>query len=322
MIGKHSIDIQNRFVRYRFELERNISIIRGDSGTGKTSLVRMISDHQTQGAASGVQLSCNKNCVAMVGLGTMWKEYLKRIKDSIVFIDEGERYVSSEEFASFIKQTDNYYVIMTRNNLYEIPYSVDAIYEIKKSGTYGSLKKTYNSLKKMYGKRLNSKCAYGDNDTIIVEDSKSGYQFYTKVSEDANVKCISAKGKGNIFTIVNKNINKKCLVIADGAAFGPEIDNVYGVTSKNNVRLFLPESFEWLILNSGIIKEEKLRDILANPSQYIESEIFFSWEQFFTDYLMKISKDKQYKYSKNKINKYYLSSRNIKKILGAYFEDM
>lgn len=42
MLGKHSIDIQNRFVRYRFEFERNISIIRGDSGTGKTSLVRMI----------------------------------------------------------------------------------------------------------------------------------------------------------------------------------------------------------------------------------------------------------------------------------------
>lgn len=130
----------------------------------------------------------------MVGLGNMWKEYLKRIKDSIVFIDEGERYVSSKEFARYIKQTDNYYVIMTRNNLYEMPYSVDSIYEIKKSGTYGSLKKTYNSFKKMYGKRINEKCVYGDNDIIIVEDSKSGYQFYTKVSEAVNVKCISAKG--------------------------------------------------------------------------------------------------------------------------------
>ena len=39
MIGKHFVDIQNRNVRFKFEIERNISIIREDSATGKTTLI-------------------------------------------------------------------------------------------------------------------------------------------------------------------------------------------------------------------------------------------------------------------------------------------
>ena len=95
-----------------------------------------------------------KKCVAMLGVGEGWKTFLENISDCIVFIDEGEKYVASKEFAEYIRKTDNYYVIATRNNLYDIPYSVDAIYEIKSSGKYGKLKKTYNNLKRMYGDAL------------------------------------------------------------------------------------------------------------------------------------------------------------------------
>ena len=197
MIGKHIIEIQNRAVRFKFEIERNVNIIRGDSATGKTTLIGMVADYQAQGTASGVQLISDKKCVAMVGLGDTWQDYLKRIKDSIVFIDEGEKYVSQKEFARFIKKTDNYYVIATRNNLYDIPYSVDAIYEVKKSGKYGRLKKTYNSLKKIYGNNLKSEYKLNYNDVIVVEDSKSGYQFFKKVSDNKMIECISTKGKSN-----------------------------------------------------------------------------------------------------------------------------
>lgn len=41
MRGIHHITIQNKRVRYDFDVRRNITVIRGDSATGKTTLVDM-----------------------------------------------------------------------------------------------------------------------------------------------------------------------------------------------------------------------------------------------------------------------------------------
>lgn len=324
MKGKHSIIVQNRKVRFSFEVERNISIVRGESATGKTTLISMIADFQRLGTLSGVQLSCDKQCVVMIGLEAKgpnnFEDFLKKVSDSIVFIDEGERYISSKEFAAAISKTDNYYVIATRDNLYELPYSVDAIFEIVQSGKYGKLKRTYNSFKKIYGDSPRRSYSYKDNDNVIVEDQKSGYQFYKKASEYAEVKCLTAKGKSNILHLVRET-KGKTLIIADGAAFGAEMANVYGVTRNKQVDIFLPESFEWLILNSGIVDYSELSKILDNPSDYIKSEEFFSWEQYFSALLVAISKGKEYRYNKSSLNDYYISPRNIKRILGKFFED-
>ena len=42
MKGSYKIIVQNSNVRYEFEIRRNITIIKGDSATGKTTLVNMI----------------------------------------------------------------------------------------------------------------------------------------------------------------------------------------------------------------------------------------------------------------------------------------
>lgn len=52
------------------------------------------------------------------------------------------------------------------------------------------------------------------------------------------------------------------MVIADGAAFGPEMDRVLQlVQTRENLTLYLPESFEWLILSSGILKDAEVVQI-------------------------------------------------------------
>ena len=45
MKGKHKIVVSTKRLKYEFELHRNLTIIRGDSATGKTTLVDMIRDH-------------------------------------------------------------------------------------------------------------------------------------------------------------------------------------------------------------------------------------------------------------------------------------
>jgi hypothetical protein len=66
------------------------------------------------------------------------------IKDSIVFIDEGNKFVGSKEFAKSIKNSDNYYVIVSRESFEMLPYSIREIYGLKESGSYSNIKQTYN----------------------------------------------------------------------------------------------------------------------------------------------------------------------------------
>ena len=134
MKGTQHVEVSNRNAKFRFDLHRNITIVRGDSGTGKTTLYNMIADYTRLQAESGVNLSSTKPCVALMDMD--WKNQLDGISNSIVFIDEGATYISSEKFAEAIKNSDNYYVIFNREGLHQLSYSVEEIYQIKTSGKY------------------------------------------------------------------------------------------------------------------------------------------------------------------------------------------
>ncbi len=68
MKGIQHIEVSNRKVKFEFDLIRNITVIRGESGTGKTTLYNMISDYTRLQAASGVKLRSEKNCVALMDM--------------------------------------------------------------------------------------------------------------------------------------------------------------------------------------------------------------------------------------------------------------
>ena len=114
---------------------------------------------------------------------------------------------------------------------------------------------------------------------------------------------------------------QKVLVIADGAAFGAEMEKVYQYLRLHDEKaiLYLPESFEWLILKAGIITGNNLEEILNNPSEYIESEKYISWEQFFTALLVLLANEQEsYKhYNKRSLTPFYLQQVNVQKLLSA-----
>ena len=87
MKGKHRIVVSTKRQKYEFELRRNLTILRGDSATGKTTLIEMIQDHENDPLGSPVELISDKKCYVLEG--ALWKEQLAGITDSIVFIDEG-----------------------------------------------------------------------------------------------------------------------------------------------------------------------------------------------------------------------------------------
>ena len=129
MIGAYEVIVRSRRLQYKFTINRNITILRGDSATGKTTLIDMISSFQQNGVSSGITINCKKPCTVLTGI--RWKENIQTIHDSIVFIDEGDQFVLSEEFAKAVQESDNYYVIATRASLFNLPYSINEIYGIK-----------------------------------------------------------------------------------------------------------------------------------------------------------------------------------------------
>ena len=165
--------VQSAHLKYEMEFSRNITILKGDSATGKTTLVDMIQEYNHNGADTGITLSCNCPCRVISGNST-WAEQLDNLHDSLVFIDEGNRFVASEDFARKIRKTDNYYVIVTRESLSNLPYSVTEIYGIHSSGKFASQEPVYHHMYHIYGNyHIQERRA---PEKLIVEDSNAGYR--------------------------------------------------------------------------------------------------------------------------------------------------
>lgn len=62
MKGKYHIIVQNNRVKFEFDIKRNITIIRGDSATGKTTLMNLVETYERLGDESGISISCAKSC--------------------------------------------------------------------------------------------------------------------------------------------------------------------------------------------------------------------------------------------------------------------
>lgn len=235
MKRKYKVIVRNNKLHYEFEIKRNITIIQGDSATGKTTLINMLRQAENLGESSGVDVLSNVPCRILEGVS--WKLILQNTVGTIFFIDEENAFINTEEFAAEVRGSDNYFVLITRENLYNLPYSVEEIYGLYASGRYQNTKKIYQQM----------------------------YRIYSDIQE---------------------------LPIK-------------------------PESFEWIVLKSGLIDDREIRKILETPELFIDSKKYFSWERFFTNLLIEKTKNSYLQYRKSAINKTYLHSKNKEKILNC-----
>ena len=65
MIGKHHVNIETSGLKYSFDIRRNITIIQGDSATGKTTLIELLADYKRLGPGqeSMFLLMCRCMCI-------------------------------------------------------------------------------------------------------------------------------------------------------------------------------------------------------------------------------------------------------------------
>lgn len=279
----------------------------------------MLYEYLRVGKESGYTVSTNADYFVYLRreVGRDWKDAILTLKNKVIFIEENNEFVFGEEFAEFVRNSGNYFVLINRAPLKMLPYSIHEIYEIITDGKCVDVKESYHELKELY-----SNYPILENNRIqnvMTEDSNSGYQFFTKIFESSNV--VSANGNGNIINKIKELKDGDVLIVADGAAFGAMIENCLEYfKAKNNRRIsiWLPESFEFLILKSGVIQSEELEKILEITSDYVECKEYESWERFFTELLISLTRDTKYRYSKHILNEYYLQEKNLKKILELF----
>ena len=322
MKGKHDFVVSNRFIKYEFTIRRNITLIQGDSATGKTALLSMLNAYSIDSESSGIQVISDVPFFVYHFAGaTEWKTILQANEGRIVFIDEDFDFISTTEFAEYVGHSNSYYVIVTREDLENLPYSVEEIYRIKESGKYGTTSQTYNVFESIYlddKQKLSVRDESHGISCVITEDSKAGFQFWKTLCDKSQKKCVSAFGKSNVIKCMREYEQENLLLIVDGAAFGSQMrrmNRALNGFSENQCVLFLPESFEWILLKADLLQNiPKLQDILTNTYDYVDSKEFMSWERFFTSLVVRESEGKPYQYNKNHLNEYFVGSKSINKI--------
>ena len=68
MVGKYDIEVYNNKAHYFLTVKRNITILQGDSASGKTELIRLISEHEANGNSSGITVKCEKKCTVLTNV--------------------------------------------------------------------------------------------------------------------------------------------------------------------------------------------------------------------------------------------------------------
>lgn len=232
MKGKHHIIIESARLKYEFDIKRNITIIQGDSATGKSTLIDLISDFQNGREKSPVRIESDVPCEVLTGAGDRWRAVLELITDSIVFIDEENHFIRQKEFAETVRNSTNYYVLITREALPALPYSIHEIYGIRTSGKYHFPEKIYHEFYAIYDDILSSALESDAGMKMITEDTDAGNQFFRSCFRNPE-DCIGAGGNSNIYSTMRKQGSDYFLsVVADGAAFGAFVARVLGFAQK------------------------------------------------------------------------------------------
>ena len=74
------IIVKNNRLYYELEIEEKITIIRGDSATGKTTLIEIIWQAQHYGDSSGIDLISEVPCRVLTGEN--WKLFVENAAES------------------------------------------------------------------------------------------------------------------------------------------------------------------------------------------------------------------------------------------------
>lgn len=310
MKGKHIVSITSRRAEYRLELERKITVIKGKSGTGKSSVIRLVSDYLELGKDSGIKVTVSSSTRLLVLTNSSdWDTVMPSLRNTIIFFDEDVRYIYTEAFQKALWTADCYAVIISRSGQFTgLPFAVSSIYELV---TERNGKNTITSMYHLY----EEKHKQNDFDLVVTEDSNSGYEMAKYAFDSEKMRVISAGGNASVYRTLMKNggENDQICVDVDGAAFGPYIEPVLKFAElQGTISVSAPESFEFILLHLDSVMKHLSLDHgeLSRTYDFCDSKDFITWERYYENLLNEITTEHLgFSYGKSKLNPYFLNGR-------------
>lgn len=262
------IKVKTRKVDYEIEFNGKYAVVIGDSASGKTSLYKAVL-LINNGATGKTSIDCEYPVIAIEKNSD--EDVLTKYHNHVLIFDEGCKLLRHKMIGTLLKNSDNYFIIMSRKKFDWLPVSVDNVFVIQQIGRKDVFVPAISRYKYE---------SFGKIDEIITEDSKSSKLFFERYFPDINV--VSAGSKSQITKYIKNNVisnrSKRYLVVYDASAFGAQIIEFDTLLEKcNNLKVLDWESFEHYILASDFIKKEIT---LADTGCSWES-----LERFCTDYL-------------------------------------
>lgn len=276
MVGKYYLKIWNKWIQYELQFERRISVLKGNGGTGKSTLIDLIAEYLRYHSRTGVHADTNIKDMHVLHYNTdNWVSLLREHHESVFFADEDFPYLTTAEFNDELSASGSYLVCVSRENMGRLSYAIDSVYYLK-SDIQGH--KTYTRMYNMY---VDEHCSMKPV-RVITEDLKSGHDIIEHI---VNVDVISAGGNANVQNTVKEHVGVALYVIVDGAAYGQFISGLLAICDKyKNIKVLAPECFEWLLLNSYAFVRY-LTDELTATYKYADSIKYGTWENYYEDLL-------------------------------------
>lgn len=307
---------------YNIEITRNITILNDYSGTGKTKIVKLLELYQ-QDEAVDIMVESNFD-YAIIPLASSLdaiETYFSTNVGNVIFIDEGNLNVKTKDFACVLKKYKCFVVFINREVIHTLPYSYKEIYLLTKDDDQINMVQKYyyaNDLKKVC---RNTNCS---KPLLLPEDEKGAYSVLHKIF--GNI-CVKGKGKSYFKSFIKEMENEANIVylLLDGAAFGSLMPRLLNCIRRNkdlNFIVYLPESFEYLVLKSNMFIDTTYYDELENTELYVGSD-YLSWGRYFTALLELKAIENGYTYLKNNCDflledKYIKSLEEYLKSVGFY----
>lgn len=243
--------------KYQLVFHNQLNLIYGDSSTGKSTICKYIVRREYS------NLQCSGKVRVARDIDTI--KYV--VSNSILLIDSDD--IDSEDVFDWvsavlaIKDTSICIVWFGRHGLGMLPFAVQNTYILETKNRF-----THN----VPVVKSDQLCKFLTFRKVLVEDSKSGYNFFRSIFGET----YSLNGNGNILN----NIQPNSMIVFDAAGFGGYIMEFLRLAQKYSTAYIGYQSFEGFILetlfNDGEIPtainiekalEEKLRERIGSYSK-------------------------------------------------------
>lgn len=229
------IKLKNNEISYDFSFEQKYLFIRGDSGIGKTSLIQLVSDYNTNPDA----IICDGD----TNIKVLNSENDLIEKNTVFFLDENMPLLYRSDCSTLLNNSDNYFIIINRSRKFDgLKTGLDSLV-IMRAESDGS-----HTIEPAYPKesRLNQLA-----DTIICEDTNSGKLFLEQVFGIH----IEAAGSKDRLAIAMRKLNKsQYTIVYDRAGISFSYEDQMDYLKQKNIKVV--SEIDWDSLESYVLESD------------------------------------------------------------------